>query len=74
MHTFHIFRYDPDADEKPRMQVMESDVGNAYRMSLDVQTLLKAVVPSLSRGRRSCCEEVGGSDAMNINGKNGRWR
>ncbi len=55
------------------MQVMESDVGNADRMSLDVPTLLKADDPSLSR-RRSCCEEVSGSDAMNINGKNGRWR
>ena len=70
MHTFHIFRYDPDADEKPRMQVMELEVGGADRMLLDVLTRLKAIDPSLSF-RRSCREGICGSDAMNINGKNG---
>jgi succinate dehydrogenase / fumarate reductase iron-sulfur subunit len=70
MHTFHIFRYDPDADEKPRMQVIELEVGGADRMLLDVLTRLKAIDPSLSF-RRSCREGVCGSDAMNINGRNG---
>ena len=70
MHTFHIFRYDPDADEKPRMQVMELEVSGADRMLLDVLTRLKAIDPSLSF-RRSCREGICGSDAMNINGKNG---
>lgn len=23
MRTFHIYRYDPDVDDKPRMQIME---------------------------------------------------
>lgn len=70
MHTFHIYRYDPDADEKPRMQVMALDVGSADRMLLDVLMRLKAIDPSLSF-RRSCREGICGSDAMNINGKNG---
>ena len=70
MHTFHIYRYDPDADVKPRMQVIELDVGTDDRMLLDVLTRLKAIDPSLSF-RRSCREGVCGSDAMNINGKNG---
>lgn len=70
MHSFHIYRYDPDADEKPRMQVMELEVGSADRMLLDVLTRLKAMDPSLSF-RRSCREGICGSDAMNINGKNG---
>ncbi|MGA0609334.1 succinate dehydrogenase iron-sulfur subunit [Caldimonas sp. KR1-144] len=70
MHSFHIYRYDPDADEKPRMQVIELEVGNADRMLLDVLTRLKAFDPSLSF-RRSCREGICGSDAMNINGKNG---
>jgi succinate dehydrogenase / fumarate reductase iron-sulfur subunit len=70
VHTFHIFRYDPDADEKPRMQVIELKVGSADRMLLDVLTRLKAIDPSLSF-RRSCREGICGSDAMNINGKNG---
>ena len=70
MHTFHIYRYDPDADEKPRMQVIELEVGAGERMLLDVLTRLKAVDPSLSF-RRSCREGICGSDAMNINGRNG---
>ena len=70
MHSFHIYRYDPDADEKPRMQVMEFEVGRADCMLLDVLTRLKAIDPSLSF-RRSCREGICGSDAMNINGKNG---
>ena len=70
MHTFHIYRYDPDADEKPRMQVIELEVGAGDRMLLDVLTRLKAVDPSLSF-RRSCREGICGSDAMNINGRNG---
>ena len=70
MHSFHIYRYDPDADEKPRMQVMELEVGSADRMLLDVLTRLKAMDPSLSF-RRSCREGICGSDAMNMNGKNG---
>ncbi len=70
MHTFHIYRYDPDADAKPRMQVIDLELGAADRMLLDVLTRLKAVDPSLSF-RRSCREGICGSDAMNINGKNG---
>jgi succinate dehydrogenase / fumarate reductase iron-sulfur subunit len=70
MHSFHIYRYDPDVDEKPRMQVIELEVGNADRMLLDVLTRLKAIDPSLSF-RRSCREGICGSDAMNINGRNG---
>jgi succinate dehydrogenase / fumarate reductase iron-sulfur subunit len=70
MHSFHIYRYDPDADDKPRMQVIELEVGDADRMLLDVLTRLKAIDPSLSF-RRSCREGICGSDAMNINGRNG---
>ncbi|HYN58819.1 MAG TPA: succinate dehydrogenase iron-sulfur subunit [Rubrivivax sp.] len=62
--------YDPDADDKPRMQVIELEVGASDRMLLDVLTRLKAIDPSLSF-RRSCREGICGSDAMNINGKNG---
>jgi succinate dehydrogenase / fumarate reductase iron-sulfur subunit len=39
-------------------------------MLLDVLIKLKAIDPTLSF-RRSCREGVCGSDAMNINGKNG---
>ena len=70
MHTFHIYRYNPDADVKPYMQAFELEVKPGDRMLLDVLARLKAVDPSLSF-RRSCREGICGSDAMNINGKNG---
>ena len=70
IHTFHIYRHDPDADEKPRMQLIGVEVGNADHMLLDVLTRLKAINPSLSF-RRSCREGICGADAMNINGRNG---
>jgi succinate dehydrogenase / fumarate reductase iron-sulfur subunit len=70
MHRFQVYRYDPDADAKPRMQTFEMEVGDSERMLLDVLMKLKAIDPSLSF-RRSCREGICGSDAMNINGKNG---
>ncbi|OSZ75475.1 succinate dehydrogenase iron-sulfur subunit [Hydrogenophaga sp. IBVHS1] len=70
MHTFHIYRYDPDLDAMPRMQTLAIEVNPGDRMLLDVLMRLKAMDPSLSF-RRSCREGICGSDAMNINGKNG---
>ena len=70
LRTFQIYRYDPDADEKPRMQTLEVELDGSERMLLDALMKLKAVDPTLSF-RRSCREGVCGSDAMNINGKNG---
>jgi succinate dehydrogenase / fumarate reductase, iron-sulfur subunit len=70
MHRFQIYRYNPDADAKPRMQTFAMEVGDSDRMLLDVLLRLKAIDPSLSF-RRSCREGICGSDAMNINGKNG---
>src|SRR6201992_1189797 len=68
--TFQIYRYDPDTDAKPRMQTLEVELDGSERMLLDALMKLKAVDPTLSF-RRSCREGVCGSDAMNINGKNG---
>ncbi|MDP3322255.1 MAG: 2Fe-2S iron-sulfur cluster-binding protein, partial [Hydrogenophaga sp.] len=70
MHTFKLYRYDPDLNTKPTMQTLELDVHPGDRMLLDVLMRLKALDPSLSF-RRSCREGICGSDAMNINGKNG---
>jgi succinate dehydrogenase / fumarate reductase iron-sulfur subunit len=70
MHTFKLYRYDPDLHTKPTMQTLELDVHPGDRMLLDVLMRLKALDPSLSF-RRSCREGICGSDAMNINGKNG---
>jgi len=70
MHTFRIYRYDPDSGLAPRMQDYEIEVDDSQRMLLDVLIQLKSADPGLSF-RRSCREGVCGSDAMNINGKNG---
>jgi succinate dehydrogenase iron-sulfur subunit len=67
---FSIYRYDPDKDARPRMQDYELRPEPADRMLLDALVRLKAQDDSLSF-RRSCREGVCGSDAMNINGKNG---
>ena len=70
MHCFQVYRYDPDSGVAPYMQSYKIEVGGAERMLLDVLLKLKAIDPSLSF-RRSCREGICGSDAMNINGKNG---
>ena len=67
---FRIYRYDPDADARPRMQDYEMEPGHDDRMLLDALQRLKRIDPGLSF-RRSCREGVCGSDAMNINGRNG---
>jgi len=67
---FRIFRYDPDKDEKPRMQDYEVSLDPHDRMLLDAIVRIKEQDDGLSL-RRSCREGVCGSDAMNINGKNG---
>lgn len=68
--TFNIYRYNPDTDAKPYMQTLEVELDAGDRMLLDALTKLKKLDPTLSY-RRSCREGICGSDAMNINGKNG---
>ena len=66
-----LYRYDPDADAKPRMEDLELDLpAGRDLMVLDVMELLKARDPSIAY-RRSCREGVCGSDGVNMNGKNG---
>ena len=67
---FSVYRYNPDADARPRMQAFEVEPAGSDRMLLDVILRLKKLDPSLSL-RKSCREGVCGSDAMNINGFNG---
>lgn len=67
---FSISRFDPDRDRKPYMQDYEIELVPTDHMLLDVLIRLKAQDNTLSF-RRSCHEGVCGSDAMNINGRNG---
>ena len=68
---FEIYRYDPDADQQPRMQKLQVTLQPNDRMLLDALIRIKAEVNDSLSLRRSCREGVCGSDAMNINGKNG---
>jgi succinate dehydrogenase / fumarate reductase iron-sulfur subunit len=69
-HTVDIYRYNPDVDSRPRVQQYSINTRAADRMLLDVLERIKRMDSSLSY-RRSCREGICGSDAMNINGKNG---
>lgn len=67
---FSIYRYNPDVDKKPYMQDYEIELQEGDQMLLDVLVRIKQLDETLSL-RKSCREGVCGSDAMNINGKNG---
>jgi succinate dehydrogenase / fumarate reductase iron-sulfur subunit len=67
---FSIYRYNPDIDEKPYMKDYDVKLEPTDKMLLDALIRIKAIDDTLSL-RRSCREGVCGSDAMNINGKNG---
>jgi succinate dehydrogenase / fumarate reductase, iron-sulfur subunit len=68
---FSIYRYDPDKDEKPYMQNLEVELLPTDKMLLDALMRIKQSNDDSLSFRRSCREGVCGSDAMNINGKNG---
>lgn len=67
---FSISRYNPDTDTAPYMQDYEIELLSTDLMLLDVLLRLKREDETLSF-RKSCREGICGSDAMNINGRNG---
>ena len=67
---FRIYRYNPEKDKAPYMQDYELALEAGNKMLLDALLQIKAMDDSLSL-RKSCREGVCGSDAMNINGRNG---
>ena len=67
---FSIYRYNPETDAQPTMRDYELDIEAGDKMLLDALLLIKEQDDSLSL-RKSCREGVCGSDAMNINGRNG---
>ena len=68
---FSIYRYDPDKDARPYMQDLEVELAPTDKMLLDALMRIKHANDDSLAFRRSCREGVCGSDAMNINGKNG---
>ena len=67
---FSIYRYNPETDQKPYMQDFDLDIDPEGKMLLDAILLLKTQDETLTM-RSSCREGVCGSDAVNINGRNG---
>ena len=67
---FSIYRFNPELDVKPYMQDFDQPIGNTDHMLLDVILRIKAQDNTLTI-RKSCREGVCGSDAININGRNG---
>ncbi len=67
---FSIYRYNPETDKQPRMQDYVLEKSRPGMMLLDALLALKEQDPTLTF-RHSCGEGVCGSDALNINGRNG---
>jgi succinate dehydrogenase / fumarate reductase iron-sulfur subunit len=67
---FSIYRFDPDTDARPYMQDYNIALDSNVHMLLDAILQIKKEDDSLTI-RKSCREGVCGSDAININGRNG---
>ena len=70
VHTFEIYRYDPDLEDNPRLDTFEVDLDDCGPMVLDALFWIKNKVDSTLAFRRSCREGVCGSCSMNIDGVN----
>ncbi len=70
MKLFHVYRYDPESQENPRMDTYELNLDECGSMVLDALLKIKDEVDTTLTFRRSCREGVCGSCAMNINGTN----
>ena len=68
---FHIYRYDPDSGENPRVDTYEVDTSKCGPMVLDALIKIKNEIDPTLTFRRSCREGICGSCAMNIGGKGG---
>lgn len=68
--NLHIYRYNPNQPENPKMQTYQLDRSKVGNMVLDALIYVKNNIDSSLTFRRSCREGVCGSCAMNINGTN----
>ena len=67
---FQIYRWDPDKNSNPRLDIYHVDLKNCGPMVLDAITKIKNETDSTLTFRRSCREGICGSCAMNIDGVN----
>lgn len=66
----HIYRYDPDTGENPRLDTYEVDQKGCGPMVLDALIKIKNEMDGGLTFRRSCREGICGSCSMNIDGQN----
>ncbi len=67
---FQIYRWDPDKNDNPRLDIYHVDLKNCGPMVLDAITTIKNETDPTLTFRRSCREGICGSCAMNIDGVN----
>jgi succinate dehydrogenase / fumarate reductase iron-sulfur subunit len=65
-----IYRYNPDGEGNPQVDVFEIDLDSCGPMVLDALIKIKNEIDSTLAFRRSCREGICGSCAMNIDGTN----
>jgi len=70
MKLFHIYRYDPETQENPRLDTYEINLDECGPMVLDALIKIKDHIDTTLTFRRSCREGICGSCAMNIDGTN----
>ncbi len=70
LKRFEVYRFNPDTNENPRIDVYHLDLDECGEMVLDAILKIKNDIDSSLTFRRSCREGVCGSCAMNVNGKN----
>ncbi len=68
---FSVYRYNPEVDKKPYYKDYEIELGEQDKKLLNALVKIKEHEDDSLSFRRSCREGVCGSDAMNINGRNG---
>ena len=67
---FKIYRWSPDDDKNPQMDIYEIDLEDCGPMVLDALIKIKNEIDQTLTFRRSCREGICGSCAMNIDGTN----
>lgn len=68
--VFHVYRWDPDSGENPRLDTYQVDLDSCGPMVLDALIKIKNEIDPTLTFRRSCREGICGSCAMNIDGTN----
>jgi len=70
VREFHIYRYDPETGENPRIDTYFVDIADCGPMILDALLWIKNKIDPTLTLRRSCREGICGSCSMNIGGAN----